>query len=420
MRFERTRPPSGPATSPAPRAAPGPVGAGIDRRWFAPALSAVGLVVIGILTAGLFGGRLPIELPGVIATVRPTPNPSIVVPAKRTQVRGTVLFVKNGNIWSASGTDVQELSRTGNDSSPAWSADGQWIYLIETRTKNDAFFPYQGTPARYVLHYPVIVRMHPDGSDRKDVATSLYTSGPGGRYSYHVWYLQPAPDPKGGRIAILSDGPPPPNRDPVIQLMPATGGKLTSLDLPYTAQLGLADPTWRADGAALAYTHYGRSGFEPAHHIAIYTVGTKKVKILTGPGYSQPAWSPDGHYLAVVRWSATGRDVVILDAASGAQVLAVTNDGQSWAPAWSPAGDALVFLTASGADLDLEMAVIRRTGTTFSLGDTLPITEQSQLDGTSRPSWYVPADQLPTPAPSSSPAAPSASPSSSSEASATP
>ena len=382
----------------------------IDGSWLAPGLALLGLALVAFLTAGLFGGRLPIGgLPGgVLATPRPTPEPVIVVPARKTNVRGTVLFAKAGNVWAASGTEVRQLSRTGTDSSPAWTADGEWIYLIETRTEAGVRYPYQGTPSRYTLHYPVIVRMRPDGTEREDIADSLYTSGTGGRYTYHVWYLQPAPDPNGGRIAVVSDGPDPTGRDPVIQLMPAAGGKLTSLNLPFTAQLGLADPTWRPDGAAMAYTRYERSGLAPIHRIAIYTVKTKRVKALTGPGYSQPAWSPDGRYIAAVRWSGTGRDVVILDAANGKELLAVTDDGGSWAPAWSPAGDTIVFLTASGEDLDLIMVGIRRSGTTFILGDPLPVTERSQLDGTSRPSWYVPPELLPAPTPAPATASPSA------------
>jgi Tol biopolymer transport system component len=420
-RLERPDAPAARAASPTARATrpdgPGPFRG--DRAWLGPAISVVGLVVVAFLTAGLFGGRLPVDLPGGVgATPRPTTNPVIVVP-KGTDVRGTVLFVKAGNIWAASGTGVHQLSRTGNDSSPAWSADGKSIYLIETRTKT-GLFPYEGTPSNYTLHYPVIVRMNADGTGRKVVASSLYTTGIGGRYIYHAWYLQPAPDPKGTRIAIVSDGPNPIGRDPVLQFMPAAGGKLTSLNLPFTPQLGLADPTWRPDGAFIAYTRYERSGSEPAHRIGLYNVKTKAQRNLAGPGFSQPAWSPDGRYLAAVRWSATGRDVVILDAKTGAQLLAVTNDGHSWAPAWSPAGDAIVFLTASGEDLDLDMTVIRRTGSAFSLGDRLPVTDLSQLDGTSRPSWYVPPELLPTPAPSATPAPTPSSSAPSSSASPTP
>jgi len=379
----------------------------VDGSWVAPGLSLAGLALVALLTASLFGGRLPIgSLPGgVLATPRPTSDPVIVLPARKTNVRGTVLFVKAGNVWAASGTEVRQLSSAGADSSPAWTADGEWIYLIETRTKAGVRFVYQSGPSNYTLHYPVIVRMRPDGTKREDIADSLYKTGAGGRYTYHVWYLQPAPDPKGSRIAVVSDGPDPLGRDPVIQLMSAEGGKLTSLKLPFTPQLGLADPTWRPDGAAMAYTRYERSDFAPAHRIAMYTVKTKRVKVLTGPGYSQPAWSPDGRYLAAVRWSELDRDVVILDAANGKEILRVTTDGRSWAPAWSPAGDALVYLTASGADLDLVMVGIRRTASGFVLGDPLPVTERSQLDGASRPSWYVPPELFP--APTQTPATPS-------------
>ena len=385
--------------------------------WLAPGLAVVGLVLVAIVTAGLFLGRLPFgTLPGVGPTLRPTPNPSTVVPAKKTDVRGTLLFVRNGDIWSASGTELTQLTKTGADSSPSWSADGQWIYLIETREKKGVTFPYQGTPSGYTLHYPVIVRMHPDGTGRDDVADSLYTTGVGGRYTYHVWYLEPAPDPKGKRIAIVSDGPNPVGRDPVIQLMSATGGKLTNLALPYTPQLGLADPTWRPDGGALAYTRYDRVGLDPAHRIAIYDIVTKQVRVLTAPGYTQPAWSPDGRYIAAVRWTTTRRDVVVLDAKTGTEVLAVTDDGHSWAPVWSPAGDVIAFLSASGEAIDLETARLVRSGSIYAVAERLPITQDSILDGTSRPSWYVPPDEMPTPSPLPS-ATTSASPSTSPSAS---
>ena len=398
-----------------PRAAPGSVpsfgaravgGLRAQEAWLAPGLAVAGLVVVAVLTASLFGGRVPLgSLPGLVATPRPTPDPVIVVPAKKTNVLGTVLFVKGGNVWAASGTDVRQLSSTTTDSSPAWTSDGEWIYLIETRTREDVRFPYQGSPSRYTLHYPVIVRMHADGGGREDVADSLYRTGTGRRYTYHVWYLQPAPDPNGGRIALVSDGPNPVGRDPIIQFMPAEGGKLTSLGLPFTVQLGLADPTWRPDGLAIAYTRYDRSGFEPAHRIGIYDVKTKKVKALTGAGYSQPAWSPDGRYLAAVRWVQFKRDVVILDARTGAEVTALTDDGASWAPAWSPAGDAIIFLTASGPDIDLEMALLVRSGSLFVVADRQPVTDHSLLDGSSRPSWYVPPAQLPSPTPAPTPTA---------------
>lgn len=395
---------------------PGPL-AGLRGQevWLAPGLALVGLVVVAVVTIGLFQGRLPsLPLPGGGgATPRPTPNPSIVVPAKKTVVLGTIVFAKGGDLWAASGSDVTILTKTGTDSSPAWTADGASIYVIETRAKVGTF-PSDGVPSQFTLEYPVIDRLLPDGSGRQQIANSLYTTGPGGRYTYHVWYLQPAPDPKGGRIAIVSDGPNPIGHDPVIQTMPLAGGKLTNLNLPFTPSLGLGDPTWRRDGGALAYTRYDRSGFLAAHRIDIYDVTTKKVRVLTGPGFTQPSWSPDGRYIAAVHWNGDARDVVILDATSGAVVTAVTSDGESWAPVWSPAGDAIAFLTASGLVIDLDMVQLKPGGTSgFALGDRLPITQDSQLDGSSRPTWFIPAALLPTPSPPPTPSpTPLASPSS--------
>ena len=49
---------------------------------------------------------------------------------------------------------------------------------------------------------------------------------------------------------------------------------------------------------------------------------------------------------------------MILDAPRGRELLRVTNDDASWAPVWSPAGDAIAFLHLDGQIVDLRMAVL--------------------------------------------------------------
>jgi hypothetical protein len=119
-------------------------------------------------------------------------------------------------------------------------------------------------------------------------------------------------------------------------------------------------------------------------------------------------------YIAATRTSSFGNDVVILDAAHGRELLRVTTDGGSWAPTWSPAGDAIAFLHIDGQIVDLKMAKLGGSGPDWTVTDTLDLTQVSGLDGGSRPDWYVPQDELPaTPAPS---LAPSASPSAAADA----
>ena len=89
--------------------------------------------------------------------------------------------------------------------------------------------------------------------------------------------------------------------------------------------------------------------------------------------------------------------MVILDASNGRELLRVTNDGASWAPTWSPIGDAIAFLHIAGQIVDLKQARLDGAAPNWTVKDITPLTEVSGLDGESRPDWFVPADQLPAP-----------------------
>jgi hypothetical protein len=95
---------------------------------------------------------------------------------------------------------------------------------------------------------------------------------------------------------------------------------------------------------------------------------------------------------------------VILEAAHGRELLRVTDDGHSWAPIWSPAGDAIAFLHSDGLIVDLRMAVLAGSGPAWTIEETVDLTEVSGLDGGSRPDWYVAPEDIPaTPAPTVAP-----------------
>jgi hypothetical protein len=103
--------------------------------------------------------------------------------------------------------------------------------------------------------------------------------------------------------------------------------------------------------------------------------------------------------MAATRSDSYGTDVVILDAANGRELLRVTNDEQSFAPAWSPAGDAIAFLRVDGGIVDLMTIPVQPAGASWSAGEPLALTRAAGLDAGSRPSWYIPPDQLPKPTP---------------------
>jgi len=354
---------------------------------------------LGSPTANGGGGNVP---PGR------TPSPSAppdVNPA--IQVQGSLVYVKAGNLWIQSGNTPRQLTTTGRDSQPTWSPDGAWVYFIETRETN-GHFPAEGVVKNYDLKYPVLTRIHPDGSGREAVVSGLYKTGPAGAYTWFWFILDPAVSPDGTRLAVVSDGPDPTRSDVVLQFIDVRTKRMTSAGLLENAPLGHQDPAWRPDGSAVLYVVNARNGNAGAPAIWRYVLATKTATAFTSAGYTSPAWSPDGRYVAAVRTTSLGTDVVILDA-KGAELARVTTDGRSSGPTWSPDGTQLAFLRLSGVTVDLQLATLQRAANgNVSVAKTDALTTFSGLDGNSRPAWWAappPPAVSPSPVPSAVPSA---------------
>ncbi len=390
-------------------AARDPYGVGLRRPILAPALAAIGLAVAAFVTFGLFTGQIPF-LPtgghgsgnrgGSGVAARPpgaTPLPNVVETNKSVQFPGTLVYVKAGNLWIQTGSDAKQLTKTGADADPAFSADGQWIYYVTHKSKR-GLYQNEGRPAYYDLDYPILMRIHPDGSGAEALLSGLIKYG-GGR-EWQAFILQPAPAPDGKTIALVSDLPDPSSSDVVLQTFDLTTEKLTPVPVPENPPLGHQDPAYSPDGKTLLYIQNARDGSRGAPSIWRWLPAKKRFGAVTGPGYVSPNWSPDGRYVAATLTDSFGTNVVILDARTGAEILRVTTDDNSWAPTWSPRGDQLVYMHLDGLAVDLRIVDLTGKGASMKASESQPLTDFAGLDGASRATWFVPADQLPTPAPS--------------------
>ena len=380
------------------------------RPFLAPILATVGLVLVGVLTLSVLGGHIPFlpargEDPGVVepgTTPRPgapsiqpdrTPSPSAPVEVNpEVVIDGKIVYAKAGNLWIQEGREARQLTNTGRDSQPAWSADGEWIYFIDTRRTRAKFFVAQALRG-YELYYPILSRVKSDGTSRQALLSGLYKGSGSQRWFYFI--RQPAPAPNGRTIAIVSDGPDPTRRDVVLQTYDVKTKKMTRVPVTEQAPLGHQDPSWRPDGKLLVYVRNGRDAGRGAPEIFRYDPKTKRARAMSGPGYTEPVYSPDGRYLAATRTTSFGTDVVVLDAGTGGEILRVTSDEHSWGAAWSPDGTKLAFLRLAGSNVDLQLATLSGSGGSLAVESIESLTEFSGLDPTSRPSWWGPR---PTPA----------------------
>jgi hypothetical protein len=397
-----------------PSRAGGSSGVGPIGSWIAPVLSVVGLVLIGIVTFNLLQGDVPFGIggnqgggsgPGTDTTRTPAPSNVVVVP-EEAAFEGAIVYAKAGNIWIQTDDAVRQLTDGGDDTQPSWSSDGKWIYYVHT-VADEGRWPVKGAVETYALDVPQLMRIPADGSGEPErLATGKFKKG---SYTYAYWIRQPVLSPDGTRIAVVSDAPNPDRTTVVLQFFDPAKKKFAKADVAVAGVLGHQDPEWRPDGRFLLYVQNGRDGSRGAPMIMRYNVERGTSRALTTPGYLQPAYSPDGKYIAATKTSTFGSDVVILDGETGRELFRVTDDQASWSPVWSPAGDGIAFLHITGQTVDLRLAKLSGAPPNWSIDDTLDLTEVSGLDPDSGPDWFIPADLLPaTPAP---PAPESAAPS---------
>ena len=366
---------------------------GAQRRSLSPAPIIATLLLI-LLAAGSLVG-LSLSTPA--SSENPEGGPEVT---EGVTVDGTIAFGRGGSIWSVSGTGLRQLTTSTTDAELAWSTDGVWLYAIRHRTEIGGRFLGNGSVQKYEMKVPTLLRLSAYGGNEEVIFDGLILgSRPALNWSGFMYGPALASD---GRIAVATDyrgtgiG-----TDVVVRILSADGSAISTPPLPHIVPFGHQDPVWSPDGSAIYYVQNGLSEGTSSSRIIRYNIAKKSTTRIGEKGMVQPAISPDGRWIAATRISARGTDVVIMNSTTGEVMLEITRTGKSWAPAWSPSGSQLAYLSANGSQASLNLASFSVAPSGIPNPPVIVTPLRDPVDPNVRPAWgslsTAPATESPAP-----------------------
>jgi TolB protein len=279
---------------------------------------------------------------------------------------GRLLFVANADIWLHEHGQLRAITADRISRQPAWSRDGQRIAFIKLWTSGSDLWvaDAQGANAQELTDFTYhedrqqLFARQPIWSD--DASRLLFLSQEGSR-DMQLWQLSLA-DRRRQRLLMHGE---------------RSGG--------------LDHPRLSPDGRVLAVTSF-QPGRGPAGRPQVWTYQLPNGpwrQLTDAPGGAyDPAWSPDGRLAYVVRSPdpshASGRHDIWLMRADGSAAQPATTTGLNRAPAWSPDGAWLAFLSARGGAFDIWALPAASADGAASSGAAagLPVARQVTQNGT--------------------------------------
>ena len=295
----------------------------------------------------------------------------LVSPAggQETTPPGRIAFVRKGDIWVWQNGESYKAIDDGAASDPRWSPSGRFMLFVRAGDSYSDLILYDfnsGAETQLTYYQSDAQPGSPDYT-----ATSS-------------WALDPDWSPSG-LIAFASDNTmdnsmilwitPDPELSPEPAVLAEAEGDIEGVSLS-------------ADGTVAAYTvrYLDESGGNRTY-VALRDLadGTPYVLADDPGGAFDPAIAPDGLSVAMaIRGDDGVSDIWLVDRASGNRTR-VTTGAEATQPAWSPDGQWLAFMRMIDYRFELWAAPLNGTG----FGEPQRLFRFQNLDATSRISWTL-------------------------------
>jgi TolB protein len=341
-------------------------------------------VAATMLLAVLLGGCGPVSDTSAVATRPPialptplsaAPGATAVAVGGSAALSGKLLFVQRGAIWLWQGGSGQAIIGGGVAFQPAFSPDGARIAYVE-RGASYSDLMLSDTAGIHIAQLTANGSRQPPGS--------------AGRIYETTWAFYPSWFPDGAAVLFAGQAAPP-SGDPAAEYTPAlyrtdAAGQQSREPVVSDSAAACGRSVVAPDGTV----YYVRAETTQGGAQQVYR-GTPGAPLpgLPTPSYD-PALSPAGTWLAVAARSDTGTDIWLVPTAPGATTtpLRITNSGVARAPAFSPDGRTVAYLSlTAGRGFDLWAVDLSPTTGGLLPGEPRQITNAMDIDADSGLSW---------------------------------